>query len=79
MVTAENVARTLSELGADPEPDLLSIDVDRNTWFIWEALAQLKPRLAVVEYNALYPAAEPWKVEYDSTKSWTAPPGLAPA
>jgi hypothetical protein len=70
LVTVENVARTLTDLNADPEPDLLSIDVDRNTWFIWEALPHVKARVVVVEYNALYPAAENWKVDYQPQKTW---------
>ncbi len=70
LVTAENIGHVLTELGAASEPDLLSIDVDRNTWFIWEALPQVKARLVVVEYNALYPAGECWKVDYDPRKMW---------
>jgi hypothetical protein len=70
MVTAENVSGTLAELGASREPDLLSIDVDRNTWHIWAALPHVKARLVVVEYNALYPAADSWKVNYEPRKTW---------
>jgi hypothetical protein len=70
LVTAENIAETLRSLEAPSEPDLLSIDIDRNTWFVWQALAHVKARLVVVEYNALYPPDESWKVEYAPKKSW---------
>jgi hypothetical protein len=70
LVTAENVAGLLAKMKLPPEPDLLSLDVDRNTWFIWQALAGIKARVVVVEYNALYPARERWKVEYHPAKTW---------
>ena len=70
LVTAENVAGLVEEGQVSPEPDLLSIDVDRNTWFLWQALAKLKARLVVVEYNSLYPAEQSWKVEYAAQKTW---------
>jgi hypothetical protein len=71
-VTAENIGTTLSKLGASDEPDLLSLDIDRNTWFIWEALARIKARLVVVEYNALYPPTVSWKVDYAPDKAWNS-------
>jgi hypothetical protein len=69
-VTAENILNLLREEKADLEPDLLSLDVDRNTWFIWEALAPVHARLVVVEYNALYPPPDRWKVQYHADKTW---------
>ena len=71
-VTAENITGVLKQINVGADPDLLSIDVDRNTWFVWEALAAVKARLVVVEYNALYPPAEHWKVQYDSQTTWNA-------
>jgi hypothetical protein len=69
-VTMENVAPAL-KAGAVPEDlDLLSIDVDRNTYWIWSALAHIRARVVVVEYNATFPASVDWKVEYDPQAQW---------
>lgn len=65
----ENIVPIFSELGIPKEFDLLSIDVDQNTYYIWEALADYSPRLVVVEYNAAIPPDVDWKVTY-SNRFW---------
>lgn len=70
MVTAESAGPALSALGIPTEFDLLSIDVDRNTWYIWEALAAWRPRVVVVEYNSTVPPSDEWVVAYDPAKLW---------
>lgn len=69
-VTAENAAPLLMRALDSPEIDLLSIDVDRNTYHVWAALAAIKPRVVVVEYNALFPPDVAWVAEYDAAKWW---------
>jgi hypothetical protein len=67
---AENIGELLRGALNAPEFDLLSIDLDRNTYHVWAALDALRPRVAVVEYNALFPADVDWIVEHDSSKWW---------
>ena len=69
-VTKENVAPLLASLGVPREFDLLSIDIDQNTYYAWEALRAYKPRVAVIEYNAALPADLDWKVNYDARRVW---------
>lgn len=69
-VTAENAPGLLAGLGVPAEFDLLSIDIDRNTYWIWAALDGLRPRAAVIEYNSIYPPSMDWKVEYRPDLSW---------
>src|SRR5690349_15345422 len=70
-VTAENVAELLRRAGAPAEPDLLSLDIDRNTWWVLSAaLKALRPRAVVVEYNATYPADVDWVVAYHAARWW---------
>ena len=69
-VTAENVTGVLEGLGASREVDLLSIDVDQNTYHIWAALEEWRPRVVVVEYNGFLPPAVDWKVAYDPNRVW---------
>jgi hypothetical protein len=69
-VTAENVEAIFDGAGVPEEPDVLSIDVDGNDWWIWRALRRHRPRLVVVEYNGnLHPDAELVK-PYDPAASW---------
>lgn len=70
-LTAETVPECLARLGVPAEADLLSVDIDRNTYWVLAALLELvRPRAAVVEYNATYPPDLDWKVKYDPTRWW---------
>jgi hypothetical protein len=63
-INAENIAGLFEELKVPREFDLLSVDIDRNTWFVWRALKDYRPRVVVLEYNASWPADVDWTVEY---------------
>jgi hypothetical protein len=68
-VTADNVVELFDAAGVPAEPDVVSIDVDGDDWWIWRALRH-RPRLVVVEYNGnLDPATELVK-PYDPAASW---------
>jgi hypothetical protein len=70
MITAENASETISKNRSFPRLDFLSIDVDRNTYYIWRALRSLTPRAIAIEYNAMLPSDMKWVAEYDASKSW---------
>lgn len=63
-VTAENVDGLLTKHGAPQSPDLISIDVDGNDWWIWKALART-PRVVVIEFNRMWPESEAMTILYD--------------
>lgn len=73
-VKVENTTAILKQLNVPTEFDLLSIDVDVNTFWIWAELADYKPRVVVVEYNALIPKNIEWKVDYDPDAVWDMSP-----
>jgi hypothetical protein len=52
MVTRENVNLLLREYGFSGIIDLLSIDIDGNDYWIWDAITSIAPRVVVIEYNA---------------------------
>ena len=66
----ENIVGILSELGVTPEPDLFSLDIDLNTYHIWAALKDFRPRVVVVEYNAGIPPEQAWIHPYEPDKVW---------
>ena len=69
-VTRENIAGILEALAVPMDLSLLSLDIDRNTYWIWEALSVYHPRVVVVEYNATWPAAVEWKSDYQAEAVW---------
>lgn len=70
LVTAENIETLLCASHVPMNVDLLSIDVDRNTYWIWHGLTEYRPRVVVIEYNASFPPDIAWTVEYKSDKFW---------
>ncbi len=53
-VTAENINQTILAAGVEGEIDLLSIDIDGNDYWLWEAIEVVNPRVVVIEYNASF-------------------------
>lgn len=49
-ITAENVNEVFARHGVPHDLDLLSMDIDGNEYWVWQAL-RYRPRLVVVEYN----------------------------
>ena len=64
--TRENISALCEQLGVPKEFDLLSLDVDQNTYYVWEALRGFRPRVVVVEYNSAIPPDVDWKTCYGS-------------
>ena len=69
-VNKETIAKTIIDSSRVEQLDCLSIDIDQNTYWIWDGLRGLAPRVVVVEYNATWPADVAWKVPYDSSRTW---------
>jgi hypothetical protein len=67
-VTAENISGLIDSalLG---ELDLLSIDIDGNDYWIWDAI-QLRPRVVVIEYNAKFRPPIKWVMQYNPKHRW---------
>lgn len=53
-ITRDNADSLVRDHGFDGEIDLLSIDLDGNDYWIWEALTACSPRIAIVEYNSFF-------------------------
>lgn len=68
-MTAENCNKVFAELGIPKEFDLLSIDIDFNDYYVWQAL-KYRPRVLVIEYNASVPPDEARVVNYEPHRSW---------
>ena len=51
-IGAENVEALFTQAGVPAEPDVVSIDVDGQDYWIWAALQTYRPRVLIVEYNS---------------------------
>ena len=65
-VTRENIDRLLTEEGLAGDIGLLSIDIDGNDYWVWEAIGAVSPAIAVIEYNARFGAERAVAVPYDA-------------
>lgn len=64
-LTAENVNDFLRGHDAHAEPDLLSIDVDGNDYWLWKAIDSIRPRVVVIEINHLWGTDRAVTIPYD--------------
>lgn len=67
MVSRENVNQLLESNGLTGDIDLLSVDIDGNDYWVWQALTVASPRVVVVEYNAAWGSQQAVVVPYDAT------------
>jgi hypothetical protein len=72
-VTRENVNEILIDAGLAGEIGLLSIDIDGNDYWVWEALEVVSPAVVVCEYNAVFGDIEcisvPYRSDFSRTKA----------
>lgn len=68
------IRESINQIGIDAEEnwecDLLSIDIDGNDYWVWQAIKCISPRVVVIEYNAKFPANFEWIMEYDAKHRW---------
>jgi hypothetical protein len=69
-ITAENINALLAEGGVIGDIDLLSIDIDRNDYWVWKAIEVVKPRVVVIEYNATLRPPLSLVVPYEPMQTW---------
>ena len=73
-ITREKTDRLISENRnsntRDTSPDFLSIDIDGNDWYVWEAVKSIRPRLVCIEYNGKFPPDISWKQAYYQKHIW---------
>ena len=69
-VTAENVESLFDRYDVPAEPDLLSIDIDGNDYWVWRAIRTRRPRVVLVEQNAALGPEQSLVVPYGPAFEW---------
>ena len=70
LVSRGNINTVLQQLNVPADFDFFSLDVDFNTYHVWEAMTAYRPRVVAIEYNAALPADLDWKVNYAPNTVW---------
>lgn len=65
-VTKENINDLLKENGVVGDIGILSIDIDGNDYWIWNAIDAINPAVVIIEYNARFGKDMSVTVPYDS-------------
>jgi hypothetical protein len=68
--TADNIESLLDKASVRADFDFLSIDIDRNDYWIWQKIRRYHPRVVAIEYNAIWPPGCNWVVEYNAQATW---------
>ena len=64
-ITVENINGILEMHGFTGELDFVSIDIDGNDYWVWEALTACSPRVVALEYNWLFGPEKAVTIPYD--------------
>ena len=69
LITPENINEVFASHGVPHAFDVLSIDIDGNDLWVWQALAY-QPRIVIIEYNPSFAADVSVTVPYDAERVW---------
>ncbi len=53
-ITRDNINELITKNGIAGDIGLLSVDLDGNDYWIWEAITVVQPRIVICEYNSLF-------------------------
>ncbi len=74
VVTRENINELIRAAGFEGEVDLLSVDIDGNDYWVWEALECIRPRVVIIETHVEF-GHKSIVVPYDANYTY---PGVHP-
>jgi hypothetical protein len=71
-VSAENIDSIItgSRIARGGVLDLLSIDIDGNDYYVFQAIRSVRARVVVIEYNAKFPPPLDLVIRYDPQHTW---------
>ena len=71
-ITRDNVNDLIRSAGFSGEIGLLSVDIDGNDYWVWEAIEAVQPIICICEYNAVLGDLQPISIPYAATFHRTA-------
>lgn len=70
-ITKDNINSLIKKKAFSDSPDLLSIDIDGNDWYIWDSIENCSPRVVCIEYNGKFPPDIEWIQPYNPHHIWS--------
>lgn len=64
-VTKENINEIILNNSFNGKIGLLSIDIDGNDYWIWDAISSINPDVLIIEYNSLFGSEKSLTIKYD--------------
>jgi len=64
-ITSDNINKIFLDNGIQGEIGLLSVDIDGNDYWVWEAINSVNPAIVVSEYNFRFGSSRAVTVPYD--------------
>ena len=72
-LTRENINDRIARYGLSGEIGLLSIDIDGNDYWVWDAINIIDPVIVICEYNAvlgdIHPITVPYRSDFDRSRA----------
>lgn len=66
-IDKENINSLIQRNGISGDIGLLSVDIDGNDYWVWEAINSVSPRIVICEYNSLWGPTASVTVPYSAT------------
>jgi len=64
-ISRENINQLISGAGVTGPIGLLSVDIDGNDYWVWEAIDTVDPAIVIAEYNSVFGSRKAVSVPYD--------------
>lgn len=64
-VTKENINELIRQNGFHGDIGILSVDIDGNDYWVWEAVEAVTPKVVICEYNSVFGAEKKVTILYD--------------
>lgn len=72
-ITKNNINQLITSNGISGDIGLLSIDIDGNDYWVWQAINKISPRIVVCEFNSVFGSKEavtiPYNENFDRTEA----------
>jgi hypothetical protein len=69
-IDADTIESLFKRNDVPTEFNLLSIDIDGNDYWVWQAIKNFSPRVVIIEYNATFGSEIPWIIKYNPSHIW---------
>ena len=65
-ITRDNINALITGAGFKGDTGILSVDIDGNDYWVWQAIEAIRPHIVITEYNAVFGDVAPLTIPYDA-------------